>query len=196
MTETTLEEKRKQEHAFYEDLYLNHGYRRRSKRWDKADEVCLKFGEHTDLNTWLDVGAGEHVIKIPKTIKEFIRTDPGHPDAEYRFAIHEIVEEFGACSFDVVSCFDVLEHLFPEELDEGIKCLWDVCKPGGRVIISVGTHTGGPWNGKDVHLTQEPMIWWKARLELLYGVRVNHVATSKGTSPFFVANKPEEIVGA
>lgn len=185
----TLEARRKAEWSFYEDLYRNHGYRRRSTRWGTTDDVCMLHGMKHDWKRWLDVGAGEHVIKVPPGVK-LVRTDPGHPDAQFHHAIHQIPEAFGADSFDVVSCFDVLEHLFPDELDEGIRALWGVCKPGGCVIISVGTDTGGPWNGKDVHLTQQPTAWWGSLLGRLFGVLADHVATSKGTSPFFVSRKP------
>lgn len=190
MTEKTLEQKRKVEFAYYRDLYKNHGYRRGSKRHIITDNVCMKHGSRKGWTTWLDVGAGEHKIMVPSRIKKFVRTDPGHPDTEDRHPIHEIVNAYGENSFDVVSSFDVLEHLLPEELDEGIMCLWNVCEPGGVVIVSVGTDLGGPWNGRPTHLTIKPMEWWKILLDDLYGEVVHHVATSKGTSPFFVIHKP------
>lgn len=190
METTTLQEKRQVEWDYYLDLYLNHGYRRGSKRHMTTDGVCLKWGSKKGWKRWLDVGAGEHKIHVPPFVKHLVRTDPGHPDTQHKYAIHQIRSAYGLCSFDVVSSFDVLEHLLPEEIQEGIESLWGVCMPGGRVIVSVGTDVGGPWNGRATHLTQEPMEWWRVLLQMLCGVDARHVATSKGTSPFFVMDKP------
>ena len=195
-----LKEKREAEYRFYRDLYLNHGYRgpqnRKQIRHSVTDKVINRWCARDDLAVWLDVGAGEHVLEVPPTCEKLVRTDPGHPDAELPHAAHELACEFGRHSFDVVCCFDVLEHVFPEELDECILNLYAVCRPGGRIVISVGTDTGGPWNGKDVHLTQQPAEWWQAKLAKLLDKSpdyVQHVATAKGTSPFFVIDKPSGL---
>lgn len=187
----TLDEQREDWWAFYRNLYEKHGYApKKSKRLGVTNDVCLKYGARKDLKRWLDVGAGGHRIKTPANVTELCRADPGHPEADFHVPIHELSKAFGEGSFDVVCCFDVLEHLIPEELEEGIEALWKVCRPGGRIIISVGTGPGGPWDGRDVHLTQEPAEWWKATLEEIFGVKADHVATAKKRSPFFVSDKP------
>lgn len=189
----TLEARRKDEWAYYSDLYENHGYKglcpRKGIRHNLTNKICLKYGDDQIFKNWLDVGAGEHVISIPSFIRTLVRTDPGHKGVKDSFAIHQLVEGYGENAFDVVSCFDVLEHLLPEELEEGISSLWNVCAGGGRIMVSVGTDEGGPWNGRATHLTREPIEWWKKTLQDIWQTPVDHVATAKGTSPFYVANK-------
>jgi len=133
------------------------------------------------------VGCGGHVLCLPGSIKRFARVDPGHPDADYDTPMHRLHERFGAGEFDVVSSFDVLEHLIPEELDTCIEQLWTLA--ARRVIVSVGTGHGGLWKGKTVHLTIQPTEWWMSKLGEVTGAGVLHVATAKKTSPFFVIDK-------
>jgi len=188
-----LAKRREAELDYYRDLYANHGYGQGpSMRHAITDKVCRDYGNNPLWTKWLDVGAGTRIVHTPSCIKVLRRTDPGRLQVMDNFAIHELVNAYGVNSFDVVSCFDVLEHLLPEELDEALMCLWAVCKPGGRLIVSVGTDRGADLNGRDTHLIQKPMVWWKWRLgESWHEITVDHVATSKGTSPFFVADKPK-----
>lgn len=184
----TLDEKRQEEYRFYRDLYTNHNYHPSSSpRLQVTNKVVQEYGE--GFSTWLDVGCGGHVIEVPESVDYFIRTDPGHPEAMHSVAIHQLVQFYGEQSFEVVSCFDVLEHLFPEELDEGIQNLWGVTEK--RLLVSVGTGHGGNW-GRDhpTHRTIKKAGWWLLKLSELTGNReVNQVANAKGTSPFFLIDR-------
>ncbi len=193
MTKIDLTEARENEWAYYRDLYKNHKYggpkNRRLIRHQVTDRVIQRYGLGDARKKWLDVGAGAYKPRLPPTCMEHIRTDPGNERVKDSYAIHQLVEAYGRESFDVVCSFDVLEHLLPEELEEGIQALWDVCRVGGRIIVSMGTDVGGPWNGRATHLTQEPTSWWKSLLEMVCGTTARHVDTAKGTSPFFVIER-------
>lgn len=66
--------------------------------------------------------------------------------------------------FDVVTCFDVLEHLPPERVGFAIRELCRVARK--RVVITVGTEPSkrkGP-GGEELHLTVNPHGWWQYQL--------------------------------
>ena len=65
----------------------------------------------------------------------------------------------------MVVCIDVLEHIEPE-------CLDDVLDDLQRLVIKYGfftIHTGPAQkvlpDGRNAHLTQEPLSWWNEKLE-------------------------------
>ena len=66
---------------------------------------------------------------------------------------------------EMVVCIDVLEHIEPE-------CLDDVLDDLQRLVIKYGfftIHTGPAQkvlpDGRNAHLTQEPLSWWNEKLE-------------------------------
>lgn len=79
-------------------------------------------------------------------------------------------------SVDVLTAFDVLEHIPPDLLDATLAEFVRVTKPGGRWIFSISfTPSGRTVQGDNLHLSVHPHEWWLDKL-LLYGV----VAVSGG----------------
>lgn len=64
----------------------------------------------------------------------------------------------------MVACIDVLEHIEPEYLDEVINDLIRLTQ--GVCFLSI--HTGPAIkvlsDGRNAHLTQQPMKWWIPKL--------------------------------
>jgi len=61
--------------------------------------------------------------------------------------------------FDIVVCFDVLEHIPPQDIDRSIKELMRVASK--KVIACMGFKTtyAGP-RGERLHLTEKDKPWW------------------------------------
>ena len=72
---------------------------------------------------------------------------------------------YGNGAFEVVGCFDVLEHLSEHQVGAAIDELRRVCS--GRVILSVASCSDQrdvPGMGVvELHLTQQPLAWWLAQ---------------------------------
>jgi SAM-dependent methyltransferase len=73
---------------------------------------------------------------------------------------------------DVVTSFDALEHLLPEEVDEVLDEMRRIAVPGGRFIISICTRESKTKvNGEGLHPTVRPIKWWLDRVGLVGTVR-------------------------
>ena len=64
--------------------------------------------------------------------------------------------------FDLVTCFDVVEHLDEAHLPAFRDELRRVLKPAGTALLSASTRPAGTTdlNGENVHRTIRPQEWW------------------------------------
>jgi len=66
---------------------------------------------------------------------------------------------------DVVTSFDALEHLLPDDVDPALSEMKRVAVPSGRFIFSICT---GPSritvDGDNLHPTVQPIEWWLERI--------------------------------
>lgn len=75
---------------------------------------------------------------------------------------------------DVVTSFDALEHLLPEDVDATLSEMRRVCKANGRFVFSICTRPSRiTVDGQNLHPTVKPTAWWLDRI-----ARVGHVETA------------------
>jgi SAM-dependent methyltransferase len=66
---------------------------------------------------------------------------------------------------DVVTSFDALEHLLPEDVDPVLGEMRRIGRPGGRFIFSICTRPSRiTVDGQNLHPTPRPMEWWVERV--------------------------------
>jgi len=66
---------------------------------------------------------------------------------------------------DVVTSFDALEHLLPEDVDPVLAEMHRVARPGGRFIFSICTRPSRiTVDGENLHPTVQPQSWWIDRI--------------------------------
>lgn len=70
--------------------------------------------------------------------------------------------------FDLVLCCDVMEHVFPDEVDEVLRQLFFY---GKKVFLSIGTKPAVKKfsTGDNLHLTIQPEEWWLEKLQKYEG---------------------------
>lgn len=122
--------------------------------------------ENHNPATILDYGCGKGVLikmikdKYGKEVKGY---DPGIKAYEAQPSPAEFV-----------ICTDVLEHIEPDYLDEVIKHLVDLTQN----IIYLVIHTAhcGHYlpDGRQAHLIQKPMEWWKDKLDTAFGMELEY----------------------
>jgi 2-polyprenyl-3-methyl-5-hydroxy-6-metoxy-1,4-benzoquinol methylase len=75
--------------------------------------------------------------------------------------------------FDVVTAWEVLEHLPEDRIPMLLGNIRDHLKPGGHFIGSVDTvPDGNPLTGAVYHLTMQPKSWWLAQFAALGFIEV------------------------
>ena len=67
---------------------------------------------------------------------------------------------------DVVTSFDALEHLLPEDVDSVLSEMRRVGRPGGHFILSISTRPSRiTVDGENLHPTVRPIDWWVDRID-------------------------------
>lgn len=112
----------------------------------------------------LDVGCGynEFVTSL-RAHKPEIRSvgvDFACPGADLNAAAKAL--PFGDKEFDVLTAFDVLEHVPPDEVD---ATLAEMARVSRRFIVAISyVASVNKWKGETLHPTVKPEDWWKIRL--------------------------------
>ena len=184
-----IEHRRQAEWKRYRRFYASEDYGARTSRHD-ATEVWLRdWLRPRAFTTWLDVGAGaaDHSPIAAAHGIELSRTDPGIDEGDDTPA-HLLLDCYGPESFDLVTSFDCLEHLLPDELDTGLRQLWDVAR--GAVAVSVGAFRSG-WKGHhDLHHTVLGASEWFDRIAAAWPGAPSLEFPCGPHTPFYWAAKP------
>ena len=67
--------------------------------------------------------------------------------------------------FDMIVSTDVMEHIEPESLNETLRWLHNHAEMAMLHVIACGPTNRKLPDGRDVHLIQQPISWWRGRLE-------------------------------
>lgn len=105
----------------------------------------------------LDWGCGHNVnlakhLKVPHKVT-YQAYDPGVP----RFAKDPVPAE-------MVACIDVLEHIEPEYLENVLDELARLAEAVIFVTVTTCAALKKLSDGRNAHLTQQPMSWWMPKL--------------------------------
>lgn len=110
----------------------------------------------------LDVGCGQEwpiartlTHKLADVPKQYLGVDlnrvqkkPGMAWSEVRDEFNfvdrhlELVKEFGKQSFDLATCFEVIEHMHPPDGRKLLMAVADLVKPGGTFLLSTPVFNG------------------------------------------------------
>lgn len=89
--------------------------------------------------------------------------DFAFPQADVQAPMHRV--PVSARIADVVTCFDALEHLLPEEVDEVLAEMRRVAVEGGRFVFSICTRPSTiKVAGEGLHPTVRSRAWWLERI--------------------------------
>ena len=151
MTKTFSENYQKLQRQLHDE---NHEYGSASTRYINA---VLGMLNHFNLKTVTDYGAGKkrlyEGLKNHLNENEYFPYDPAFP-------------EYGEPkNSDLVCCFDVLEHIEPEFIDNIINDLSTLTIKFGFFTIHTGPAGKFLKDGWNAHLIQKPIDWWLEKLD-------------------------------
>ena len=148
----------------YDDVFKQEEYNLPDKNRIKQVQDWLVKGDSI-----LDVGCGRgHYLK------KFIKlgyAPVGIEPSEYVIkknlknlpVIHGTIQDIKD-NYDALYCMDVLEHIDPEEIDKNLAHL---AKHAPKALYGIANHSD-VWDGVELHLIQQPAIWWFEKLRQYY----------------------------
>lgn len=159
-----IDDKRRAEHAKYECVYAtNPKYRMKEQR--KADAV-RDLAALPCRGSYLDVSCGrgemlENAGHLGFQIVHGTEIVPALIDGEriLRAEVHAL--PFGDKSFDVVSMFDVIEHLIPGDDQAACREMARVAR--SHILITANNKPStNKATGEDLHINKRPYEEWDA----------------------------------
>jgi SAM-dependent methyltransferase len=133
---------------------------------------AMRFMRDWQFKSLLDVGCGhnEFVKNLRKALPAVraIGVDFACPGADIIAAASAL--PFADKSFDVLTCFDALEHLEPGEVAPSLS---EVARVSGRFCFSI-CHRASVflWQGENLHPTVQPEAWWIEQIEMAGGYEI------------------------
>lgn len=161
-TPTTLDTRREKERAKYVVLATKPGSTYGSTNHGKlAVPIIQKFKPRFVV----DFGCGRNdlVRDLRRLGIDGLGVDFAFPDADLVRPMHKTALHAGLA--DVVTSFDALEHLLPEDVDAVLAEMRRVAVPRGRFIFSICTRPSATTvAGEGLHPTVRPLEWWLERI--------------------------------
>ena len=122
----------------------------------KHADTVLKIKAATKAESILDYGCG----------RGYLAKALGFPIWEYDPAVSG--KEESPRPADLVVCTDVLEHVEPEKVDLVLGDLRRVTRRVGYFVIHTGPSQKTLADGRNAHILQRPLGWWRNRLERFF----------------------------
>jgi SAM-dependent methyltransferase len=176
---TPLDAKRAKERAKYLTLANKPGSTYGSSNHGRA---AIPLIQESKPRFVVDFGCGRNdlVRKLRRLGIDGLGIDFAFPEADLVRPMHATALQAGIV--DVVTSFDALEHLLPEDVDLTLAEMRRVAVPRGRFIFSICTRPSTiTVAGEGLHPTVRPLDWWRERI-----ARVGVASRPKSGSRYIV----------
>lgn len=143
--------------------------------------------DRVEIDHLLDYGCGSN-LSLTQTLR---------PQRDIKYQGYDIgVPEYSGdpVPAEMVTCIDVLEHIEPEYLDNVLDHLEDLTE----VVLFASVHMGPAGktlsDGRNAHLTQEPIEWWLPKFMERFSIQTVQVVSP--VEFFVIANNRELALDA
>ena len=158
--------------ALNREMHSRGTYGVSGSKWAHA---VLKLADGLGTRDILDYGCGQ------RTLERAL----GFPIRNYDPCIAELAAE--PAPADLVVCTDVLEHIEPDCLDDVLDDLKRVTRKLGFFVIANRPAKKFLADGRNAHLIQEGVAWWRARIEPRFAI--HQVGEQPGEHFFIVRHR-------
>ena len=157
-----LDTRREKERAKYVALAAKSGSTYGSTNHGKLAVPIIQKFKPTFV---VDFGCGRNdfVRDLRRIGIDGLGVDFAFPDADLVRPMHSTALHAGVA--DVVTSFDALEHLLPEDVDAVLAEMRRVARPRGYFVFSISTRPSKTTvAGEGLHPTVRPLDWWLDRI--------------------------------
>lgn len=161
VTTRTLDERREHERQKYVKLATQSGNYGGTNHGRYAYAIVIAWQPRFVI----DFGCGDNAFirELRRRGIDGLGIDFANDEADITAPMHRVPLASGIA--DVVSSFDALEHLLPDDVDPALAEMQRICRPGGRFIFSICTRPSRiTVDGQNLHPTVQPIEWWLERI--------------------------------
>lgn len=152
----------------YMGAYQRPRYRMGNERRENSTKAVHEWAFGRGYRTFLDVGAGRgEILDFVETTNSFQRIEGTEvvpeliqSDRRLRYAEAHALD-MPDRSVDVVTCFDVLEHLLPDDVNPAVDHLFRIAR---AVVIISAAEDSQFQEGVEHHPSRRPLKDWRALL--------------------------------
>ncbi|MCB4411496.1 methyltransferase domain-containing protein [Synechococcus sp. MU1611] len=126
-------------------------------------ETLNRFNELGACNSFLDYGTGKG--KLVDTLRQACKNEikiQGYDPAVGKYACKP------DSPFDIVGCFDVLEHIEMESIDAVLRDIHSLTKIFCYLVIDLQPAVKKMQDGRNAHILLAPPEWWTSRVAQLF----------------------------
>jgi hypothetical protein len=138
----------------------------------KYGQLVSQIVDKAEIDHLLDYGCGSN-LSLTETLKPKRKfTYQGYDPGVKKYAGDPVPA-------DMVACIDVLEHVEPEYLEDVLDHLQELTKH----ILFCSIHTGPAGktleDGRNAHLTQQPLSWWLPQIMDRFDIQTVQVKNAR-----------------
>ena len=154
---TPIEQQREKEREKYEWLARNRESYGASFHGRAAIDLVLAFKPQLVID--LGCGRNQFVDELRRRRVDALGVDFVYPEAQIQAPMHKTGLIGGTA--DVVTAFDALEHVLPEDVPRVLREAKRLARPGGWFVFSIATRPSKiTVKGENLHPTVRDLGWW------------------------------------
>jgi SAM-dependent methyltransferase len=82
----------------------------------------------------------------------------------------------GTERFDVITCFETLEHIGDHAANRAVQTILELLKPGGHALLTICLEGHPGWDTDPTHVNIRPREYWEKRLDAAGFLLEDHIA--------------------
>lgn len=78
--------------------------------------------------------------------------------------VKDELKNWSGVGFNLITCFETMEHIAEEHVDEVLQKIYDRLEPGGAALFTICTNDRPGWDSDPTHVTIYDWSWWETKL--------------------------------